>query len=78
MGRKKKYSKKRFYRRLNAKQQTIQEFNKFESFMIDLGKGIDKTVLAIKEMVRGTFLAIGEMSTQQLQDLEHKLKTERK
>ncbi len=78
MGRKKKYSKKRFYRRLNAKQQTIQEFNKFESFMIDLGKGIDKTVHAIKEMVRGTFLAIGEMSTQQLQDLEHKLKSERK
>lgn len=46
--------------------------------MIDLGKGIDKTVHSIKEMVRGTFLAIGEMSTQQLQDLEHKLKTERK
>lgn len=78
MGRKKKYSKKRFYRRLNAKQQTIQEPNKFESIMIDFAKGLDKTVHAFKDMVKGTFLALSEMSTQQLQDLEHKLKTERK
>ncbi|MGU3311814.1 hypothetical protein [Acinetobacter sp. M5A5_2a] len=76
--RRKKFSKDRFYRRLNAKQQVSYEPNFFESFMIDFAKGLDKTVNAFKDMVKGTFLALSEMSNQQLKDLEHKLKTERK